>query len=49
MNKSNYLAPVSEALQLRTEGMICTSGEPDALTGTLPGYENGDLLDWDLL
>ncbi len=45
MNKSNYLAPVSEALQLRTEGMICAS---DALTGTLPGYENGDLSDWDL-
>lgn len=48
MNKPNYLAPVSEALQLRTEGMICVSGEPDAPTGTLPGYENGDLLDWDL-
>lgn len=47
MNKPNYLAPVSEALQLRTEGMICAS-DPDAPTGTLPGYENGDLLDWDL-
>ena len=47
MNKSNYLAPVSEAFQLRTEGMICAS-DPDSLTGTLPGYENGDLLDWDL-
>ena len=46
MNKPNYLAPVSEALQLRTEGMICAS-DP-ALTGTLPGYENGDLSDWDL-
>ena len=48
MNKPNYLAPVSEALQLRTEGMICTS-DPDAITGTLPDYEIGDTLDWDLL
>lgn len=47
MNKSNYLAPVSEALQLRAEGMICVS-DPEAITGTLPDYENGDLLDWDL-
>ncbi len=49
MNKSNYLAPVSEALQLRAEGVICTSVEPDDLMGTLPLYDDGDTLDWDLL
>lgn len=49
MNKPNYLAPVSEALQLRVEGVICTSGEPEALTGTMQDYENGDTIDWDLL
>lgn len=48
MSRQYYFAPVAEVIVLRPEGMICVSGEPDALTGTMQGYEKGNIVDWEV-